>query len=80
MSESVMCGLLRIQWVSEQFSQPRNELSMYVKDEELPTGMLNIIAGSLEFLYGYLRILWEKYDIPVVVSHSECLNFALRPI
>jgi hypothetical protein len=42
--------------------------------------MLNIIAGSLELLYGYLRILWEEYDIPVVVSHSRRLSCAICPM
>lgn len=30
-----------------------------------------MVASSLELLYGYMRVFWEEYDIPVIVTHGS---------
>jgi hypothetical protein len=61
-----MCDLLRVKWSA-------NSTAMYLEDKEAFTRVLHIVASSLEFLYGHVGILWEEYNIPVVVSHSRRL-------
>jgi hypothetical protein len=46
-------------------------------DRNLLTKALGIVADCLEFLYGYMRIFGEKYDIPVIVSHGRRLGSAV---
>jgi hypothetical protein len=51
-----------------------------VEGEEALTGILYIVASSFELLYGYMRILWKEYNIPVVVTHSRRPRFATRSV
>jgi hypothetical protein len=37
-----------------------------------------MVASSLELLYGHMRVFWEEYDIPLIVTHSSRPIAAIR--